>query len=408
MEKKILVELYDGEDLENIISLLRGTYSAVTYVYFRYAGEPDKRDCQRLTEFVRERFGFAPRFLDIPENTIDAALERLGSLAASGFCDIDITGGSSVFIAAAGALQMKLGQERVGIHEYDVPSGVCVFRRPEQAGGQSPAADGLSVTELLKLRGVHVLNGKNDPIRYEMDGELRGEILRLWETVRGHLQSWNILSTRPGKMMETWSGLRMEKQMSDRQYEHMQPMLDKLARVGILSGLKPWNRDGTVTVSFRVDVPQSAYVLYQKGGNLLELLTCLAVEDSGCFADCCVGLTLDWEDKNGRGAPGPNNELDVVATRGHIPYFISCKNTGVENEYLYEIMTMTRHFGGKYAIPVMVSTAENTPAIRERAKEMGVILLDGVGKLTAEQFERKLHDTLCRAQHVKRNPVSPG
>lgn len=400
MENKTLVEFYDGEDLENIISLLCGDYSAVTYVYFRHAGEPDKRDCERLTEFVRGRYGFEPRFMDIPENTIDAAVERLGSLACSGFCDIDITGGSSVFIAAAGALQMKLGRDRIGIHEYDVSTGRCVFRCPEERGEQRNTDGALSVTELLKLRGVRLMNGKNDPIRYEMDDALRKEILRLWETVRGHLQSWNVLSTRPGKVIETWSGLRMEKHMSERQYEHMEPMLAKLARVGILSDLRTWRRDGNVAASFRVDVPPSAYVLYQKGGNLLELLTCLAVKSSGCFADCCVGLALDWNDRDGRGASGPNNELDVVATRGHIPYFISCKNTDVENEYLYEIVTMTRHFGGKYALPVMVSTAENTPAIRERAAEMGVILLDEVGKLTAEQFERKLCDALCRQKSM--------
>ena len=393
MGNKMLIEFYDSEVLENIVSLISGKYSGVTYVYFRQAGEPDKRECNQLSEFVRSRLGFTPRFLAIPENTIDAALESLSGLVADGFCDIDITGGSAVFIAAAGALQVKLGRERVGIHEYDVSSGKYTFCCPEEFAQFEHGAS-VTVEELLGLRGIRMLKS-GAPIRYRMDAELSGEILRLWEAVRGNLHAWNVLSTCPGNMDETWSGLRAEKRMSSRQFGIVRPLLDKLSKAGILSGLESWNRDGEITVAFRLDVPQSAYVLYQKGGNLLELFTCLAVEKSGHFTDCCVGLMLDWDDRDGQGAFGPYNELDVVATRGYIPCVISCKNTAVENDYLYEIIIMARHFGGKYAIPVMVSTVENKPAIRARAAEMGVVLIDDVGKMTAAEFEKRLCASLC-------------
>lgn len=393
MENRMLVEFYDSEDLKNVISLLCGEYSAATYVYFRHVGEPDNGVRERLSRFVRGRFGFTPRFLEIPENSIAAALEHLQSLTKFGFCDIDITGGAPVFVAAAGALQMKLGCDRVGIHEYNVSTGRCTFCCPERSGVQS-TAESLTVTELLKMRGIRMLKSEA-PIRYEMNGELRDEILRLWEAVRGDLQAWNLLATCSGHTEKTPTALLMEKKMNKRQYSELKPMLEKLAVAGILSDLKKWSKDESIMVSFRLDVPQSAHVLYQKGGNLLELLTCLAVQNSGCFADCCVGVMLDWDDSDGRGAIGPCNELDVVATRGYIPCVISCKNTAVENEYLYEVMTMARHFGGRYAVPALVSTAENKPNIRARAAEMGVILIDGVGKLTAAEFEKRLRTALC-------------
>ena len=55
------------------------------------------------------------------------------------------------------------------------------------------------------------------------------------------------------------------------------------------------------------------------------------------------------------------HEVDVVVTHGHIPVFISCKNTRLENEHLYEIATMTRHYGGRYARAAIVSNVENLP-----------------------------------------------
>jgi len=391
---KMLVGFYDAEELKNVVSLLCGDYSAVTYVYFRHVGAPDVLARKRLCDFVRRRFGFSPGFLEIPENTMDAALEHLQTLADLGFCDFDITGGSPVFVAAAGALQMKLGRDRIGIHECDAATGCRTFCCPDRPDMRKCTVAALEVTEMLELRGIRLLDGEG-PIRYEMNGELRREILRLWEAVRGDLQAWNLLATCPGSTEKTKNALLVEKKMNERQYGELKPMLDKMDQAGILSDLKKWSKGGAVAVSFRLDVPESARVLYRKGGNLLELLTCLAVENSGRFSDCCVGVLLDWDERNAHGTSNPCNELDVVATRGHIPCFISCKNTAVQNEYLYEIMTMTRHFGGRYAIPALVSTVENKPSVRARAAEMGVVLIDGVGEMTAEEFESQLRAALC-------------
>lgn len=394
--EKMLVEFYDSEYLENVVSLLCGDYSAVTYVYFRHADEPDHDARERLSKFIGARFGFLPQFLEIPENSLDSVLEKFRSLTAyAGFCDFDITGGSSVFIAAAGVLQSELGRERVSIHEYDAATGCRSFSCPERKNVENVQKVGeLSVTEVLELRGIGMLESEK-PIRYDLSGELRGEILRLWDAMRSELRAWNSFSTLPAEYTQTWSSLLVEKRMQSNQYDNIKSLLDKLSRAKILSDLKKWNKGKETCISFRLNVPETAYVLYQKGGNLLELLTCLAVEDSGRFGDCCTGLKLDWDDRGAHGFVDPFNELDVVMTRGYIPYFVSCKNTEVENDYLYEIMTMTRHFGGAYAVPVLVSTVENSKALHVRAEEMGIVLIDRVGELTAQQFTKKLCEAIC-------------
>ena len=386
-QNRMLVEFYDRECLEHVVSLLHRDYPAVTFVYFRHANEPTAQERKRLSRFVQTAFGVRAQFLEIPENTIDAAAEQFrGLLARCGACDFDITGGSSVFIAAAGVLLAEKGRERVSIHEYDVAAGRCLFC---SSGEYDPAGETarreLTVSQTMALRGVQVLN-RGEPIRYDLDGDLRREIRRLWETVRGDLRAWNAFSVRPAKYTSTWLGLQVEKQMTRRQYESMAPMLKRLSQAQIFTDVQRRDRGENVYLSYCLNVPETAQVLYQKGGNLLELLTYLAAADSGRFGDCCTGIKLDWDDRDAHGSSDPFNELDVVMTGGYIPYFVSCKNTAVENEYLYEIMTMTRHFGGKYAVPVVASTVENGAVIRARAKEMGIALIDGISNMTCEQL----------------------
>ena len=47
---------------------------------------------------------------------------------------------------------------------------------------------------------------------------------------------------------------------------------------------------------------------------------------------------------------------------------------------------MARHYGGRYAKPVIVSNAENLPVVRKRAEEMGVLLIDAIHKMTLDEF----------------------
>ena len=89
------------------------------------------------------------------------------------------------------------------------------------------------------------------------------------------------------------------------------------------------------------------------------------------------------------------NEFYVLVISGRIPYFISCKNTQVKNEFLYEILTITRHFGGRYAVPALATTALCTDTIRTRAQEMGILLIDHLSVLAADKFFEKVQKMLC-------------
>ena len=388
--KRHLVEFYDREYLENVVSLLYGDYDDVTYVYFR-SQAPRRQDREGLERFVARKIGVQPRFLEVPEDSIPGTLAAMRArVEAGGPFDFDITGGSSIFVAAAGALFARLGGEQVSLHEFNVAEGAWAFHCPDGScvtPRQRPLP--FTIEDMLGLQGIKVLREGRYPLARE---GLREEIHRLWSAVRGELRSWNTFCSTAQKYTHAEGCLQGKKWMNDQQYAASQPAVAALKKAGILSHWQEKIQKKDRAVSFRLNVPDTAGILYEKAGNLLEMLTYASILDSGCFTDCRTGIELDREGADKRRRSGPYNEIDVLALRGHIPYFISCKNTHVENDYLYEILTMTRYYGGAYAVPVLVTSVPSRSPLRARAKEMGIRLIDDVHEMSAEVFAQ----TLCR------------
>lgn len=394
--RRTLVEFYDSEYLENIISLLYGNYSDVIYIYFARANEPTAQDRKVLSEYIRKNFGFMPKFLEIPENTIDCALKAFRYLVGDGGkYDFDITGGSSVFIAAAGALAVGDGGKRIFLHEYDPVSGKQIFSYPENIPTAKGRTAHLTVDHVLALRGIRILR-PDQPIRYQLDrDDLRDQILRLWNTIRNDLKAWNSFSCIASNMERGHSFSFVDKLMNQEQRKNCNILLKDLSKNGIISDLHEHKSNDKIKLSYRLNVPESALFLYEKGGNILEMLTYLTAVNSGYFSDCCTGISLDWDNTSKYARVNPYNEIDTVLTLGHVPYFISCKNTDVTNDYLYEIMVMARHYGGKYAAAGLICTTKCNEHLHARAKEMGVVLIDDIAQLSADAFLDRMISNLC-------------
>ena len=84
------------------------------------------------------------------------------------------------------------------------------------------------------------------------------------------------------------------------------------------------------------------------------------------------------------------NEVDLLLVSGYIPVFVSCKNTVVQNNHLYEVNALVRHYCGKYAKKVLISTLPATVAIKNRAKDMDIVLIDNVNVISFNNLKSKL------------------
>jgi len=375
MRGTVLIEFFDHESLENIISLESDRYQKVVYLCFPGTNEPSSQEKQTLTAFLHKQYRVPAEFVLVNEMSIPAicpVFHRL--LSEADACVIDLTGGSEVFSAAAGFCAAQNPDKQVTLQQYDVRRGMRIFCHP--ATSAVPQPQSLTVPEAVFLHGAAALENTV----FTTDGQLDEEVLRLWEAVKDVPRQWNHFCTLPTLTPPEYRFKEEKGVFSTGDRTAYDAIAPRLRRKNIIKNEETQHAANREYRMFDLNVPKEAHFLYDKGGNLLEFYCALAAHRAGVFDDCRVGVILDWDGKKERQPLDIRNEVDVMLTYGHIPVFISCKNTKVENEHLYEIMTMARHYGGRYARAAIVSNVENLPAVRKRAEEMGILMIDALHK----------------------------
>ena len=83
---------------------------------------------------------------------------------------------------------------------------------------------------------------------------------------------------------------------------------------------------------------------------------------------------VDWEGDKRTNAV--SNELDVMATRGVTPVFISCKTCDVKTEALNELAILRDRFGGQIAKAAIVTAERGRTVMRNRASELNILVID--------------------------------
>lgn len=377
----VLIEFFDHESLENIISLEADRYENVFYLCFPDTNEPTSQEKRILSSFLQRQYHTPTEFILVEEMSVPAICSVFSRLMADAdACVIDLTGGSEVFSAAAGFCVAQHPDKPVTLQQYNVQQGKRTFCYP--SAFNTPKHPPLSVPEAVFLHGAAALENTV----FSTDGRLDEEVLRLWDAVKDVPRQWNHFCTLPTLTPPEYRFQEEKGVFSTGDQAAYDAIAPRLRRKKIIQHEITQQAGNREYRMFDLNVPKEAQFLYDKGGNLLEFYCALAAHRSGVFDDCRVGVILDWDGEKERQPLDVRNEVDVMLTYGHIPIFISCKNTKIENEHLYEIMTMARHYGGRYARAAIVSNVENLPAVRKRAKEMGILMADALYKHSLTEF----------------------
>ena len=122
-------------------------------------------------------------------------------------------------------------------------------------------------------------------------------------------------------------------------------------------------------------------------GSVLELYVWKACVRSGSYQDARVSVVVDWDGQNTR--DGVSNEIDVVAVRGIMPVFISCKTSEIHTEALNELAILRDRFGGEVARAIIVSAERASTVTRNRAAELDIDVID-LNELDPEQLIKRI------------------
>lgn len=146
--------------------------------------------------------------------------------------------------------------------------------------------------------------------------------------------------------------------------------LRELARIDLIRELDIIP-DRQVSFRFR-DLHTRAWL--RDVGSVLELYTYKACVDTGIFHDVISSAVVRWDEVLGHGSV--SNEIDVMAARGVVPLFLSCKACDIKTEALNELAILRDRFGGKGAKAAIVTTETCNAAARHRAAQLGIAVVD--------------------------------
>lgn len=370
---KILIEFYCKENAENIIPFLYESYDRVYFVYFD-GEKPDGRSREVLDKLVSEKFGAEPGYVRIEQKDLASAYTALQRIIyGENEYHIDLTGGSELFKAASGVFIGNGKPGKIKLFTFDLKNGVRREQYPNQRTDRP--VRGLSIQEHIMLSGGEVISVSQKGFAV-WDKQLRSEIIRMWDAVKTMPNEWNRFCSLSNFKSDTHYKRGLPK-AEDRIVSER--VIKVLHRRGIIKNEKITQNDiGKYYLHYDLSEVSKTVELYEKSGTALELYSCLAASECGSFTDTASGVCIDLDGNITNKKGDPRNEIDLCAVYKERLVLASCKNTIPVKEHLYEILTMADQYGGPHAVPMLICSEPALEPLKERAKEMGVRLIDNV------------------------------
>lgn len=369
-----LIELYDERAIENILAPDIFHPRRIIYLCPREVLRDHTRQ-QKLAAFYRKR-GWEPELIFVGTSLFEAdrILRQLFTIEEKySDCAIDVTGGSDAALFAAGMFAARKG----------VPA-FTYSRRKNRFYDISGAdfADDLycdltySIEDFFLMAGGTLLPGR-------MDNHILSQYLPYfdpffscflrfrheWPTIISYIQRISPAEYGQIPPLDITGSYTVKGERGSRNSAN-EDALQELAQIGFIQDLTIIP-DQQVSFRFR-DVHTRAWL--RDVGSVLELYTYKACVDAAIFHDVISSAVVRWDDVLGHGSV--LNEIDVMAARGVIPLFLSCKACDIKTEALNELAILRDRFGGKGAKAVIVTTESCNAAARHRAAQLGIAVID--------------------------------
>lgn len=369
-----LIELYDERAIENILAPDMFHPRRIIYLCPREVLRDHTRQ-QKLAAFYRKR-GWEPELIFVGTSLFEAdrILRQLFTIEEKyPDCAIDVTGGSDAALFAAGMFAARKG----------VPA-FTYSRRKNRFYDISGAdfADDLycdltySIEDFFLMAGGTLLPGR-------VDNHILSQYLPYfdpffscflrfrheWPTIISYIQRISPAEYGQIPPLDITGSYTVKGERGSRNSAN-EDALQELAQIGFIQDLTIIP-DQQVSFRFR-DVHTRAWL--RDVGSVLELYTYKACVDAAIFHDVISSAVVRWDDVLGHGSV--LNEIDVMAARGVIPLFLSCKACDIKTEALNELAILRDRLGGKGAKAVIVTTESCNAAARHSAAQLGIAVID--------------------------------
>lgn len=380
-------EFLGHEPIENIITCMN--YKMDKVVYFGY-DDVIKEQRKHTEDFLKKHCGVREvSFFSMSHNDLKSVLKTMRAeiereLERKNRIYFDVTGGESLILVAFGILSKEFDTP---MHTYNIEKNQLIDLN--EGSKVQISKDGverklqLTLDLLIEMRGGKINYNLHKGHKTDSDTEFTRDVEQIYKVAKRNWNLWNPFSDFLRSSMYTVSeNLTVSKpapaviqDLSEansklRRVTDLNKMLDELEAIGVLLDVE----HSRERYAFRYKNQKIKDCLWE-GGSILEMYT---YQQESKFSDeCSVGVHLDWDGVIHQ-QPGIDvvNEIDVLTLKGNVPTFISCKSGKMGPQQalhaLYELDTVTRRFGGKYAKKVLVTANGLMGAYQKRAEEMGI------------------------------------
>lgn len=372
---KTLVELYDKEPIDNIISSC--IFEPDHVVYLCDINDHSMRKEQAVYKLLqRRKMKTLPRFYYVDTGN-PAAINRALSAIVRDWpqCVFDLTGGKDLALLCAGAFceRHKIPCYYIDLYRRRLlPIQKC---EDIQETFQMPK---LRAEDILGAAGAGILGYGHFPLSL-IDEEFEQDISNVWDCIMQAPHRWGGIAGyfqavfRNGDEERLAYRVRPKIRVSDQTLAKADTaMLEKLANIGILTQLQVEKEEIQFTVKNEL-----VKKCLSNHGIWLELYGYLCAKQTGWFDDVRTSLLIDWDGENRHN--GTRNEVDIFLLKGTVPIFISCKMGAPTALALSEIKLLSKKFGGEAAKTVLLTASTvklDNPVLATRAKDMEIILID--------------------------------
>lgn len=384
----VLIEFLSDEPIENVITCLNYQMDKVIYVgYKESVAEQKKNILKFLSKYCKVG---EVEFCTVPQYNLEEIVASLSGViekekAENNAVYFDATGGEELILLAFGILVKEYS---VAMHSYVVQENRLV--------DLSLSAD-YSITHLpekhrpmnidmfVELHGAKVNYSMHKSVKNEHDDVFADQVSKIGAIAKKHGGKWhpfvNILKEcfKPNDSLQVNVSAESVKQAivskngALTSINEMKTIMLDLEKRGILKQIQITDKRCSFVYSSDL-----VWNCLRDGGSILELQTYNRMKKE--VDDCMVGVHIDWDGVIHQGV-GQDvlNEVDVLAIKGVVPILVSCKSgkLGANQALyaLYELNTVARRFGGKYAKKILIIAQTMSDIHKERASEMGIEII---------------------------------
>ena len=381
-----LIELYDERPMENVLATDMFKPRRTVFICNREAAA-DRSLERKLKDYIRYR-GLSTElvFMDAKHYSVSSVLATLRQ-AVSMYpdCTIDITGGTDDELFASG---MLCAEKDIPVITYSIKLNrfFNIQNAPEYEDLSCPIR--YDAEDFFRMAGGVMREGRVDNAILENYFDIIDPFFdmfmknrRKWGDIVSYIQQVSQgPKDQPVKLEVT--GDYTVKGERGRRIVAPEEELQQLESIGLLRDLRI-ERGERVRFAFK-DAQVRKWL--RDVGSVLEIYTYKKCMECGLYNDVHTSVVVDWE-KNAA-CDKVTNEIDVMAVRGVIPVFISCKTCPVTTEALNELAILRDRFGGKGARAAIVTTESCRTVTINRAHELDIEVIEQRDIVSGQWKER--------------------